>query len=216
MYCYRCFKLGHQQNYCPKETVDPERINADGKPRYRCGLCKADDHDITSTKCPTKQRATARARRRESSSVRVPLNNRFQVLEPIECSAVEDPEEPVSTGVSYSQILKKPDPKKHRPPKHTPNDNWEFTEYALVDEDVDAQIAQLSKQLETLRQRKARVAGLRKERAATHALQGSQSVPLRMQVNARKTTPSDTAIWTVILETLSNLTQLIQDSLYHG
>ncbi|KAH9366459.1 hypothetical protein HPB48_022234 [Haemaphysalis longicornis] len=216
MYCYRCFKLGHQQNYCPKATVDPERINADGKPRYRCGLCKADDHEITSTKCPTKQRATARARRRESSSVRVPLSNRFQVLEPIECSAVEDPEEPVSTGVSYSQILKKADPKKHRPPKHTPNDNWEFTEYALVDEDLDAQIAQLSKQLETLRQRKARVAGLRKERAATHALQGSQSVPLRMRVNAQKTTPSDTAIWTVILETLSNLTQLIQDSLYHG
>ncbi|KAG0413883.1 hypothetical protein HPB47_008967, partial [Ixodes persulcatus] len=60
IFCYRCYKQGHMQAFCPQRNIDPERTTPEGQPRYRCGLCKSDDHDMTAPNCPMKQKATAR------------------------------------------------------------------------------------------------------------------------------------------------------------
>ncbi|KAG0411314.1 hypothetical protein HPB47_011561, partial [Ixodes persulcatus] len=62
IFCYRCYKQRPMQAFCPQCNIDPERTTPEGQPRYRCGLCKSDDHDMTAPNCPMKQKATARLR----------------------------------------------------------------------------------------------------------------------------------------------------------
>lgn len=81
---------------------------AESKVSYECGLCKSNDHHITSPTCPTKRKATETLRRRQNHRLQavkmnafaVPTANRFTALQwdeedwpdlPDLCSAPEQP-----------------------------------------------------------------------------------------------------------------------------
>ncbi|KAG0411182.1 hypothetical protein HPB47_011686 [Ixodes persulcatus] len=191
VYCYRRYQLGHLQKYCPKATVDPERTTPEGQPRYRCGLCKTDEHEITSSKCPTKQRASARARGR-LKVISAPLiaYNSFQALEPAENTQPEEAEETaLKRPSSYAAALKRPGEKGRQSAHPNSGNPPEPTGIPVTRDDLDTEIAQLS------RQRKARVAARRKERAATPPHAGTQISPAPMPLQTENTTPFDPANW---------------------
>ncbi|KAM7282815.1 hypothetical protein ISCGN_023644 [Ixodes scapularis] len=218
VYCYRCYQLGHLQKYCPKATVDPERTTSEGQPRYRCGLCKTDEHEITSSKCPTKQRASARARGRlKNISAPLLLYNSFQALESAENTQPEEAEETALKGPSsYAAALKRPGKKGRQSAHLTSGNPPEPTGIPVTQDDLDTEIAQLSRQIELLRQRKARVTARRKERAATPQHAGTQISPAPMPLQTENTTPFDPANWMAVLDTLNKLKQLIETCLRHG
>ncbi|KAG0430410.1 hypothetical protein HPB47_022716 [Ixodes persulcatus] len=182
VYCYQCYQLGHLQKYCPKATVNPERTTPEVQPRYRCGLCKTNDHKITSSKCPTKQRASARARGR-LKAVSAPL-----IPELAEETALKG-------SSSYAAALKRPGKKGRQSADPSSGNPPEATGIPVTQDELDTEIAQLSRQIELLRQRKARVTARRKERAATPPHAGTQISPAPMPLQTKNTTPFDLANW---------------------
>ncbi|KAG0412519.1 hypothetical protein HPB47_010317 [Ixodes persulcatus] len=60
--CYKCCQLGHMQTYCPQAKPNTDLVTQFGQPRYQCGLCKTDDHHITSPNCSRERQATLRSR----------------------------------------------------------------------------------------------------------------------------------------------------------
>lgn len=87
VYCYKCFRPGHMHKSCPSSSQDEEM--AESQVSYQCGLCKSNDHHITSPTCPTKRKATETLRRRQNHRLQtfktntfaVPTANRFSALQ---------------------------------------------------------------------------------------------------------------------------------------
>ncbi|KAG0434915.1 hypothetical protein HPB47_018787, partial [Ixodes persulcatus] len=147
IFCYRCYKQGHMQAFCPQRNIDPERTTPEGQPRYRCGLCKSDDHDMTAPNCPMKQKATARLRHTvRTIGPTVPTYNRYQLLD----NASEGPLEENTSGSQqplYSTVLKR-----NKRPRGRPQQQAEAPHQP--EDDIDAQIEALSRELERLRRHK--------------------------------------------------------------
>lgn len=87
VFCYQCLQQGHMRPSCPnpppaQAPANPNAGAGNGNaPKFRCGLCKSDDHDITDRKCPTKLNAKPRSRVKSSEfGQRLPLSNRYELL----------------------------------------------------------------------------------------------------------------------------------------
>ncbi|KAH7966491.1 hypothetical protein HPB49_016852 [Dermacentor silvarum] len=89
IFCYGCYKKGHMKASCPYTQADADMDTTAGS-NFLCGLCKSDDHDITSPQCPTKRNATRELRhKRQQSNDQdhsgvLQLNNRFEILADLE------------------------------------------------------------------------------------------------------------------------------------
>lgn len=115
VYCYSCYRQGHMKSSCP---YPPQGHTEDATTpqTFRCGLCKSNDHDITSPKCPTKLKANKKVReRRLQRSVRhaeapvleqVPIHNRYAALTPLEEDELPAAEPEPSTMMTYSSAVK--------------------------------------------------------------------------------------------------------------
>ncbi|KAG0428731.1 hypothetical protein HPB47_024290 [Ixodes persulcatus] len=135
---------------------------------------------------------------RPPQSVSAPLivYNSFQALESAENTQPEEAEETALKGSSsYAAALKRPGKKGRQSADPSSGNPPEPTGIPVIQDDLDTEIAQLSRQIELLRQRKARVAARRKERAATPPHAGTQISPAPMPLQTENTTPFDPAYW---------------------
>ncbi|KAH7965112.1 hypothetical protein HPB49_003427 [Dermacentor silvarum] len=114
IFCYGCYRKGHMKASCPYTQPDAYMDTTTG-PNFRCGLCKCDDHDITSPQCPTKRNATRELRhKRQQSNDQdhsgvLQLNNRFEILANLETDDSSVAEVTPSTEKkSYSVVIKEP------------------------------------------------------------------------------------------------------------
>ncbi|KAG0416857.1 hypothetical protein HPB47_006084, partial [Ixodes persulcatus] len=206
IFCYRCYKQGHMQAFCPQRNIDPERTTPEGQPRYRCGLCKSDDHDMTATNCPMKQKATARLRQTvRTIGQTVPTYNRYQLLD----NASEGPLEENTSGSQqplYSTVLKR-----NKRPRGRPQQQAEVPHQP--EDDIDAQIEALSRELERLRRHKELVTARRQKTGTTlPASSGETSAQTTAPHHSQK---APQVVWTAILERLTEMTRLIEDCLHH-
>lgn len=209
IFCYRCFQRGHMQAFCPQRTIDPERLTPEGEPRYRCGLCKSDEHDMTSINCPTKQKATARLRKAIPKNNIIRTNNRFEVLaEEPEVLTAEDTQGPETQ--LYSSVLKRG--------KQSQTKQQKLAAPSLESDDghddIDARIDALAREIERLRKHKELVILRRQKTGPTRNESLGANSPVTPAT--RPAQQVNQAVWTAVLDQLAQLTLLIQDCLHHG
>ncbi|KAH9371851.1 hypothetical protein HPB48_000229 [Haemaphysalis longicornis] len=158
-----------QTSATPNATAGNENA-----PKFRSGLCKSDDHDITDRKCPTKLNAKPRARVKSSprSQVdqRLPLSNRYKLLASNDDDDIADHvPEPVSAtppmnSVSYSQVVRL-----RRPRQRSHLQEADQNSPAL--EEVDLRLQALQTELANLTARRAQLLAQRRlKRAAAKEL----------------------------------------------
>lgn len=63
VYCYKCLRPGHMKASCPYTAAEVAETTTS---QFTCGLCKTNDHQITSPLCPTKRKATEQMRQRQT------------------------------------------------------------------------------------------------------------------------------------------------------
>ncbi|KAH7968117.1 hypothetical protein HPB52_005850 [Rhipicephalus sanguineus] len=114
IFCCGCYRKGHMKASCPNTQSDAD-MDATAGSNFRCGLCKCDDHDITSPQCPTKRNATRefRHKRQQSSHLGgasvLHLNNSFEILADLEPNDSHVTEATSSTEKkSFSAAVKEP------------------------------------------------------------------------------------------------------------
>ncbi|KAH9362046.1 hypothetical protein HPB48_014985 [Haemaphysalis longicornis] len=57
VYCYKCLRPGHMKASCPYTAAEVAETTTS---QFTCGLCKTNDHQITSPLCPTKRKLQSR------------------------------------------------------------------------------------------------------------------------------------------------------------
>lgn len=197
------------QAFCPQRTIDPEKLTPEGQPRYRCGLCKSDEHDMTSTNCPTKQKATIRIRKAIPKTTIVTTHNRYEVLaEEPEMLLAEEEKAPETQ--LYSSVLKRgkqSQTKKQKLPEplHQSDDDHD---------DIDARIDALAREIERLRKHKELVILRRQKIGPTR--DASTTANATVTPGSRPAPQVNQAVWTAVLDQLAQLTLLIQNCLHHG
>lgn len=214
VHCYKCYRAGHLQSFCPN-GANPDLLTATGEPKFRCGLCKTNDHDITSSQCPKKKRKSYQSR-----TTPLTMHNRFAALSPELSDERSEDVEPLTDHThhksSYATTLKTARNKKRMQPTFTADEFPELEHCTRQQDDIDQQIAMLAAQIEKLRQKKARIAELRKTRSDRQTETPACSTPA-MVVNVAKCKPAaNTTVWEAVLDTLAQLTHLIQNCLHNG
>ncbi|KAH7975015.1 hypothetical protein HPB49_022792 [Dermacentor silvarum] len=165
VYCYSCFKQGHMKSSCPFPPED-DTMEPDPSASFRCGLCQTNDH-ITSPTCPTKLKATTKARQRRSrqqpstsqspSMKQVPVYNRYAVLASLEedasqvttaSTATSDAAKPTYSAAVRASIS--------RPQRQRASQSIEDTPPPLANEEfqIDARLATLEKEIQRLKERR--------------------------------------------------------------
>lgn len=213
LYCYRCFREGHIQKACPQDQAALGQLPEKTQLIYTCGLCKSDDHDITSPKCPAKRRRNAMPTHQFKTPVTF---NRYSALTSDAEYEAEELDQGEDLTLTYSEIAKTPRrSKRHRLPPF----QEEFPvleERYPPSEDIDKQIEQMARQLEQLKQRRARVTE-RREKAAMDERSprntGERGQSRQDNIQRPKSTPTNDTLWAAVLDTLGKLTQLIQAGL---
>ncbi|KAH7941480.1 hypothetical protein HPB49_014264 [Dermacentor silvarum] len=166
VYCYSCFKQGHMKSSCPFPPKD-DNMEPDPSASFRCGLCQTNDHDITSPTCPTKLKATKKARQRRSrqqpstsqgsSMKQVPVYNRYAVLASLEedasqvttaSTATSDAAKPTYSAAVRASIS--------RPQRERASQSIEETPPPLENEEfqIDARLATLEMEIQRLKERR--------------------------------------------------------------
>ncbi|KAH7982887.1 hypothetical protein HPB52_007957 [Rhipicephalus sanguineus] len=176
VYCYSCFKQGHMKSSCPCSSEDATMEREASAP-FRCGLCRTNDHDITSASCPTKQKATMKARqRRPGRPVRtpeypsmdpVPIHNRYEILASLD--ADDTHVAPATTthhsaAPSYSAVVGSSSSRPRRAPPAL-----EDVQLPLANDEseIDSRLASLENEIQRLKQHRAL---LQRRRDGTHSL----------------------------------------------
>lgn len=157
IFCYQCLQQGHMRNSCPNLPPIPNPANPNAAaekealPKFRCGLCKSDDHDITDRNCPTKLNAKPRTRATNLSqfSQRLPLSNRYELLASNDNDDIADLPDPVSasspmTPVSYSQVVRMRRPRQRSRLQMTHQNSPALEEIDLRLQALQTELANLS------------------------------------------------------------------------
>lgn len=155
--CYKCCQLGHMQTYCPQAKPNTDLVTQDGQPRYQCGLCKTDDHHITSPNCPRKRQATLRSRQQNRLLDRqLPTKNRFLPLLDV------DPGDADEGGdfptLSYANATVKSKRQSQRRMQRAPAQETSATE---IDQQIERLTRDIARSQELLQQLQARRQQLR-------------------------------------------------------
>lgn len=129
---------------------------AESQVSYQCGLCKSNDHHITSPTCPTKRKATETLRRRQNHRLQtfkmntfaVPTANRFSALQwdeedwPDLPDLGSAPEQPVL----YSDAARRGGRRRQKNSvQHTPMPEPDDVDTAAVDEKIANLLAEVTK-----------------------------------------------------------------------
>lgn len=157
---------------CPQPEQDTE--NSQEPVKYKCGICKKDDHDVTSKECPVKRKANEAARRQntrdrksrqqDASDGGVATSNRYAVLTPTDeetfppLSLETEPED----TLTYKEALKRGKTRRNRKEHlHEPamQASGELAE-------VEKRLSTLQEEVRRLRQRRTLLTRL-SERSAT-------------------------------------------------
>lgn len=164
---------------------------------------------MTSTNCPTKQKATARIRRAVPKTSIVTTHNRYEVLEEEpEMLMAEEAEAPETQ--LYSSALKRgkqSQTKKQKLPEPLYQSDDDH-------DDIDARIDALAREIERLRKHKELVILRRQKTGPTR--NASTSANATVTPGSRPAQQVNQAVWTAVLDQLAQLTLLIQDCLHHG
>ncbi|KAH9366705.1 hypothetical protein HPB48_010390 [Haemaphysalis longicornis] len=166
IFCYQCLRPGHMKASCPTPPKDAD-MEAPTTPEYRCSLCRSNDHDITSAKCPTKCRATEKLRenRRQTRQNKaaadtgnmLALSNRYEVLaEEQECDESTEPNGSQPLGDhTYATAVKR----RRQPPGNTRKEPLpSTTDCADSVAALDHRLAELEAEMKRIRQRRATLA----------------------------------------------------------
>lgn len=161
---------------------------------------------MTAPNCPMKQRATARLRQTvRTIGETVPTYNRYQLLD----NASEGPLEENTSGSQqplYSSVLKR-----NKRPRGRPQHEAEAPHQP--EDDIDAQIEALSKELERLRRHKELVTARRQKTGATLPTSSGETSAQTTAPHQSQKAPQ--VVWTAILERLTEMTRLLEDCLHH-
>ncbi|KAH7938287.1 hypothetical protein HPB49_022198 [Dermacentor silvarum] len=151
---------------CPFPPKD-DNMEPDPSASFRCGLCRTNDHDITSPTCPTKLKATKKARQRRSRQQpstsqgppmkQVPVYNRYADLASLEEDASQVTTESTATSdaakPTYSIAVRA---SISRPQWQRASQSMEDTPPPLANEEfqIDARLATLEKEIQRLKERR--------------------------------------------------------------
>lgn len=174
VHCYRCFRQGHMSKSCPFPAPDAreDATASPQEPKFKCGLCRSDDHEITDKGCPTKSKATRakrRAWRARSQPNPTSTFNRFDCLveedeDAMEEEAAEPPSQP-----TYRDVVRR---SRHRrqPVSEVPSSPMEDELVAL-----DQKLAMLHGEITKLTKRKSQLT--RRQQRLPQSSEDSTSPP---------------------------------------
>lgn len=186
---------------------------------FRCGLCKSDDHEITSRKCPTKLEANKKVRERRSkrNEIRrefplpdqVPTSNRYAVLAPLEEDAAAA-EPPATETITYSAAVKTP-----RAGRRRSSPVQESPAYDMEEEwEIDNTLATLQKEIQRLKQRRAILQRQRVNNRSTETQSATLPLPPVIQ-GSTSTTMSPQELLCFVAKQLQTLTSVLLANLHH-
>lgn len=217
VYCYSCYRQGHMKSSCPYPPKEnPEEATT--SQTFRCGLCKSNDHDITSRKCPTKLEANKKVReRRLKRSERhaeapvlekVPIYNRYAALTPLEEDFPEAEPEP-STMMTYSSAVKMSRARRRRSPPV--QEQLPLTD---LDEDseIESRLDTLEKEIQRLKERRAILQRRRASTRLTDTQTTNVSVPPGNQ-GCTSNTMSPRELLCFVVQQLQTLTSVLMANL---
>lgn len=219
VYCYACYKQGHMKSSCPyPPKADP--MEATAPQTFRCGLCKSNDHEITSRKCPTKLEANKKVRERRLKrserhresplSEQLPTSNRYAALASLEEDLIEA-EPQASTTMTYSSAVKTSRIGSRRSsPVHAQAPVPDMDEEC----EIENTLASLQKEIQRLKERRAI---LQRRRANTRPNDTTPSttipVPPVMQ-GPTSTTMSPHELLCFVAKQLQTLTSVLMANLH--
>ncbi|KAH7982957.1 hypothetical protein HPB52_008374 [Rhipicephalus sanguineus] len=213
IFCYGCYRKGHMKASCPNTQSDAD-MDATAGSNFRCGLCKCDDHDITSPQCPTKRNATRELRHKRQQSSHLGgasvlhLNNSFEILADLE---PDDSHITEATSFaekkSYSAAVKEPRKKLSPTNSALPASQME-TPDDLVS--LDTRLARLQQEIDNLRRRRELLA---KRAASSSTPQHDTNVQPIQQPRSSSADLTPMELLQFVAKQLMSLTQVLASNL---